>query len=293
MEAAYVASLKPKISRPIPVAKPSTKVLKPAVPKLSDEEERARERWRRLLEIIRKGRLEALATFWDKWASELELDSRGELPHWLWEEDRIKEGTLLQVAAVAGQEDVVRWLLDEKDADPTVPVPTALCPSGASGESSASPAPAPSAFRTAYDLSPNRAIRSVFRRSAHARPARWDWTSTLPGGARVPSGLSAEMEEEQDKKKTERRKGLKEKMREREARKPDIESSPAPEPRRLAVPTTLGTAKTGPQRLGGGADGNSARAGGEGLNGLSPEVRARIERERRARAAEARMAASR
>lgn len=109
----------------------------------------------------------------------------------------------------------------------------------------------------------------------------------------MPSGLSAEMEEEQDKKKTERRKGLKEKMREREARKPDIESSPAPEPRRLAVPTTLGTAKTGPQRLGGGADGYSARAGGEGLNGLSPEVRARIERERRARAAEARMAASR
>ena len=50
-----------------------------------------------------------------------------------------------------------------------------------------------------------------------------------------------------------------------------------------AVMPANGTVKTGPQKLGG------APTATQGLAGLTPEMRAKIERERRARAAEARM----
>jgi len=240
-------------------------------------------------------------------------DGRGDgsLPGWLWEEEgKGKEGTLLMVAVVAGQEEVVRWLLEEKKMNPTVAVPTftskasttttssgALIQSttkeeeskpedeDASKEGTASTPP----FRTAYDLSPNRSIRSVFRRTAHTHSELWDWTSLSPGGARVPSGLSAEMEEDQNAKKGERRKGLKEKMASRkkkeEVEELEVEPTVVVEKEKKVVPAgRVG----GPQRLGGAVEGVGGTSGS--LNGLSPQVRARIERERRARAAEARMA---
>lgn len=103
------------------------------------------------------------------------------------------------------------------------------------------------------------------------------------GGARVPSGLSEEMEEEQDRKKEEKRKGLREKMKARATTK---EKTPvgAKEMPVVAMKDEESERK-GPQRIGGGV----GESGGS-LAGLTPDVRARIERERRARAAEARMA---
>jgi hypothetical protein len=108
----------------------------------------------------------------------------------------------------------------------------------------------------------------------------WDWKE-----AHVPSGLSEEKEEEENKKKAERRKGLKEKLKERDSKRAEAE---AEEERKAAaeVPapvTTWSTGLTGPQKLGG-------KIGGEGLGGMTPEMRMKIERERRARAAEARFA---
>ena len=47
--------------------------------------------------------------------------------------------------------------------------------------------------------------------------------------------------------------------------------------------------KTGPQKLGGPLAGKTIGVSNPGLDGMSPEMRARIERERRARAAEARL----
>ncbi|CDZ96683.1 Ankyrin repeat protein [Phaffia rhodozyma] len=309
LEASYIASLKPKALPSAASQQAPPAAVKPIKPKLSEQEERSRERWRRLLEMIRKGKVETLSAFWDKWATEMGLkegdqDFRGELPDWLREEEgKTKEATLLMVAVVAGQEDVVKYLLEEKNQDPTVPVPIASF-----GSASRPPSPEPTGesvgcdaekesttipttFRTAYDLSPNKAIRSVFRRVAYTKPSLWDWTSTQPGGARVPSGLSAEMEEEQDRKKGERRKGLKDKMKARKEKGGEsavVVDEVVPPVQQAAVKKEDSIAKKGPQRLGGGAGDGSA--GGNSLAGLTPEVRMRIERERRARAAEARMA---
>lgn len=303
LEREYLTSLKPKVTKPLPssIHQPRASLV-PKAPKLSEDEERLRERWRRLLEMVRKGRAEALASFWEKHAGEMGLEKeegKGLLPGWLWEEEGAgKERTLLMVAVVANQEEIIRWLLEEKRADPTVPIPSSTSKSTSSSappsppatpslpaedDSSAPSTSSSTAFRTAYDLASTREARNVFRRLAHSHPTWWAWTSLSPSGARVPSGLSIEQETEQTAKKTERRKGLKDKMKAREAAKPlppvvaEVEKPPP-------LPQAAKEVK-GPQRLGG-----PEVAPQGSLNGLSPELRAKIERERRARAAEARMA---
>ncbi|KAJ7355571.1 hypothetical protein DFH08DRAFT_772665 [Mycena albidolilacea] len=271
---AYLASLpKPK---PIPVASaPAPEKPKPV--KLSKEEEILREKWSRLLEMVSKGRLEPLKSFWDREGANLGgVDAP--IPDWAGE----KRATLLQVAAHAGHEDVTSWLLETLHADPTVDVP--LAKSGEpedtdSGEASDTPAPPKGSRRTAYDLARTRAVRDVFRRCAGAHPDWWDWF----GAARVPSALSKEQEEEREEKKKVRRKGLKDRVKEREAK-----AKPAPEPEPQPKPVQQNQKvrdPTGPRKLGG------ASGAAEGIAGLTPEMRAKVERERRARAAEARLSA--
>ncbi|KZV96390.1 hypothetical protein EXIGLDRAFT_609271 [Exidia glandulosa HHB12029] len=274
-EEAYLASLpKPK---PQPVITPATPAIpKPAAPKLSPEEEALRDRWRRVLEMVQKGRLEPLQAFWTRDAANLGgVDAI--LPPWIGE----RSSTLLQLAARAGQEEVVRWLLEDQHADPTIPldaddIDDAPAPEE-DGYTSDAP-PTKSGRRTAYDVAANKGVRNVFRRCAWAHPDWWDWHGT----ARVGSALSPEMEEGRDDKKKARRKGLKDKMREREARAPTPEPEPAPPPPK---PTKKEEPTTGPRKLGG------ASGAQDGVAGLSAEMRARVERERRARAAEARMKA--
>ncbi|KAJ7035654.1 hypothetical protein C8F04DRAFT_1000779, partial [Mycena alexandri] len=267
---AYLASLpKPK---PIPVvAAPAPEKPKPI--KLSKEEEIFREKWSRLLEMVGKGRLEPLKSFWER-----EGDNLGGvdafIPEWTGE----KRATLLQVAAYAGHEDVTSWLLETLHADPTVDVPLAKAgepEDNDSGDASDSPKPPKGSRRTAYDLARNRAVRDVFRRCAGAHPDLWDWF----GAARVPSALSKEMEEERDEKKKVRRKGLKDRVKEREGKAKPV---PEPEPKPV-VPEPKVHNPTGPRKLGG------ASGATEGIAGLTPEMRAKVERERRARAAEARL----
>jgi len=87
-----------------------------------------------------------------------------------------------------------------------------------------------------------------------------------------------------DEKKKTRRKGLKDKIKEREARQPGIpESEPERDLETKAVETF--EEQTGPRKLGGATGDKNA------VLGLTPEMRAKLERERRARAAEARMKA--
>jgi hypothetical protein len=268
---AYLASLpKPK---PMPVAAvPAPEKPKPV--KLSKEEEILREKWSRLLEMVSKGRLEPLKSFWDREGDNLGgVDTL--IPDWVGE----KRATLLQVAAHAGHEDVTDWLLETLHADPTVDVPLAKAgehEDNDSDDASDSPRPPKGSRRTAYDLAHTRAVRDIFRRCAGAHPDWWDWF----GAARVPSALSKEMEEEREEKKKVRRKGLKDKVKEREGKaKP---SPPEPEPKPTA-PEQKVRDPTGPRKLGG------VSGATEGIAGLTPEMRARVERERRARAAEARM----
>ncbi|KAJ7636063.1 hypothetical protein DFH06DRAFT_1002917 [Mycena polygramma] len=258
---AYLASLpKPK---PIPVAvAPAPEKPKPV--KLSKEEELFREKWSRLIEMVSKGRLDPLKSFWER-----EGDNLGgvdaPIPEWAGE----KRATLLQVAAGAGHEDVTGWLLETLHADPTIDVPLAKAgeqEDNDSGDASDTPKAPKGSRRTAYDIARTRAVRDVFRRCAGAHPEWWDWF----GAARVPSALSKEMEEEREEKKKVRRKGLKDKVKEREGK---AKPTPEPEPERF-TPEPKIRDPTAPRKLGG------ASGAAEGIAGLTPEMRARVERER-------------
>ena len=276
---AYLASLpKPKPKAQAPVSAPP--VTKAKEPKLSKEEELLREKWARLLDMVFHGRLEALKDFWEREGEGLGgIDTI--IPPWAGE----KVSTLLQYAAQCGQEDVTRWLLDEAHADPTIAVPSDAPVTGqdTSGDSPEPIKVARAPHRTAYDIASSRAIRDVFRRSAGAHPDRWDWF----GAGRVPSVLSQEMEEEREEKKKVRRKGLKDKIKEREIKEKErvnlegavdaVVDVPVMEPPTRSEPNNA------PRRLGGSAGSADAIAG------LTPEMRAKVERERRARAAEARL----
>ncbi|KAH9034673.1 hypothetical protein EDB84DRAFT_1486530 [Lactarius hengduanensis] len=276
---AYLASLpkpKPKIQAPVP----TPLVTKAKEPKLSKEEELLREKWARLLDMVLHGRLDALKDFWEREGEGLGgIDTR--IPSWVEE----KVSTLLQYAAQCGQEEVTRWLLDEAHADPTIAVPSEASVTGqdTSNDSPESINVARVATRTAYDIASSRIVRDVFRRSAGTHPEWWDWF----GAGRVPSILSQEMEEEREEKKKVRRKGLKDKIKEREIKEKEERANRLEEVVDADVPVTEPHTRSephnAPRRLGGSAGSADAVAG------LTPEMRAKVERERRARAAEARL----
>lgn len=294
---AYLAAL----PKPRPVPTPAQPQKKPEKLKLSPEEQ-ARldaqhdlaDKWERALEMVRKGRLDALKGFVAKEANPLGpggVDARA--PDEL--EDAGRGETLLVYATRKGQEDIVRWLLEDARANPTLnvqrgpgtaslnPEPNEVPPEN-EDEDESRPL-VEGAHRTAYDYARTRALRNVFRRAAAEHPEWWDWLGIGDGGARVPSALSREAEEGREEKKKVRRKGLKDKVKEREAAMREKEQAQpavavvAAEPK----PKARKEATEGPRKLGGSKD------AGEGVAGLTPEMRAKVERERRARAAEARL----
>lgn len=250
---------------------------------------RVRERWERLVTMVRRGKLDALANFVQQHAHLLEEAMQAEdaeayadaklvdapLPLW-WRQSEARTGavptTLLQLAAISGQADVVHYLLVEQRADPTLPVLGSTT------------------HRTAYDLCPSKATRAVFRRLMAEQPTWWAWDEMGPGGARVPSALTAEMADAQASKARNRRTAMREKIREREAKqqaaeadakaKAEKEAEAKKEAEASAKSSTLGHLW---QRLGGRTTAPSDDSS------LSDDMRRRIEREKRARAAEARM----
>ena len=270
---AYLASLpKPK---PAPAAEHMKE--KPKQPKLSREEEILREKWTRLLEMVIKGRVDALKGFLEKESGSLGgVDAQ--IPEWAGE----KRASIMQLAVENGHEEMVRWLLEGR-ADPTIPVPAPKVGEPNEDESHKSDGsesgylPLSSSRRTAYDLARSKPMRDIFRRCAAAHPTWWDWL----GAARVPSALSQEMEEGREEKKKVRRKGLKDRVKERETRDKDRPKTPPVEVIAEIKEEVPSDAKS--RRLGG------ASGGTEGVAGLTPEMRAKVERERRARAAEARL----
>jgi hypothetical protein len=220
--------------------------------------------------MTRKGRLEALAAFEAKNAGGDE-NWLGRLPGWL-DESKLAP-TLLHLASSSDQAEVVRWLLFDKRADPTVAEP-----------------------KTPYELAPTRATRNVFRRCFAEHGDWWQWETQ----ARVPSALTEEQENEQKSKNRDRKGKLKEKMAERQREKEIQEQEMAELEKKEAAKREEeerkkrleGPGKRGPQRLGGGPP-RALAARMDEAAGLSEEARRRIERERRARAAEARLGANR
>lgn len=258
-------------------------------PARKDESEaRQRERWERLVTMVRKGKHDALDRFLTRHQAMLAEQPRppawehaawidAPLPAW-WRAAEARTtahvpANLLQLAAAADQAALVQYLLVERRADPTLPVHL---------DDSSAP------HRTAYDLSGGKATRAVFRRLMAEQPTWYRWDEMGAGGARVPSALTADMEEAQASKARSRRNALREKMREREAKAQadahaaEQAAAQAKADARAAPAATAASRTPGAQRLGG-RDSAAASAG------LSEEMQRRIEREKRARAAEARM----
>ncbi|EEB94430.1 hypothetical protein MPER_06758 [Moniliophthora perniciosa FA553] len=125
----------------------------------------------------------------------------------------------------------------------------------------------------------NKSTRDVFRRCAAAHPDWWDWFGT----GHLPSALHKEMEDEREEKKKARRKGLKDRVKEREMKEKEKGKGEELEDVQALAPPVAEQSLSGPRRLGGGAGEL------EGLTGITPEMRTKVERERRARAAEARL----
>ncbi|KAG9018896.1 hypothetical protein FRB90_008477 [Tulasnella sp. 427] len=277
--AAQDQALLDSLPKPKPAPAPSTKPPPPepkvAPVKLTQEEERTRDLWNRMLDMVRKGRLEPLKTFWEKQGRDFVGGVDGRLPNWLDPKDGAN-ATLLQVATASAQPEVVRWLLEDLRADPTIPVPPQLI-KYKDGEADDD--------QTAYDLAPNLEVRNVFGRCAYAHLDWWDWQ----GKGRVRTILTPEVEAKQKREEAKRAK-MRERAKEREAaaRPAAVEESEQPKEEKVVKPVDQ-KPKTGPQRLGG--SGTGAAAEMQSVTGLTPEMRARIERERRARAAEARMKA--
>lgn len=273
---AFLASLpKPRLKpQPSPALPP---VEKEKEPKLSKEEELFRDKWTRLIDMVTKGRLDALKSLWERESSNIG-GVNAPVPEWTGE----KHGTLLQLASHSCQEDVTRWLLEEARADPTIEVPVAVSVEDGNQSDASDTAPTPvGSRRTAYDLARTRGVRDIFRRCAGAHPDWWDWFTA----GHVPSALSQEMEEGREEKKKVRRKGLKDKLKEREAKEKEmVESDPVEE-------VTPKQQHQGPDNSSGARKLGGSSGSTEGVVGLTPEMRAKVERERRARAAEARMKA--
>lgn len=287
---AYLASLPKPKPAPTPAPAPPQRKDKP---KLTPEElaqlearRAAEDRWTRVLEMATKGRFEALKGLFAR-EGDGAVDAKA--PDDIG--DILKGETLLAYVARRGLDEPVRWLLEDARADPTLDIVRAASATDddvpAEDEDDAARPVAAGTRRTAYDYARTRAVRNVFRRCAAEHPEWWDWLGAGEGGARVPSVLSREMEEGREEKKKVRRKGLKDKVREREAlqkekekEQPIVEEPPRPEPRKVAKEPV-----EGPRKLGG------ASGASESVMGLTPEMRAKVERERRARAAEARLKA--
>lgn len=282
--------------------KPTVVEKAPAKPKMSPEEALNRDRWDRVIDMVQKGRVEALETFFGRRQDESGPSGADE-----WLKGRVPSGlpgpagefggwSLLHVAAAADQPQVVDKLLVGHRLDPTLLTSTPAVEHDQSLDSSTTTASNGNGLgRTAYELAPSKPTRNIFRRATAAHPDWWDWL----GAARVPSALTEEMEQAQGEKGKDRKARLKEKVKEREREKAKeraeqdavAAAQEAAEQQRLAA-LSNGAAKhdaNGPRRLGGGAapiirDRNRAEAAG-----LTDEQRQRLERERRARAAEARM----
>ncbi|PWN45011.1 hypothetical protein IE81DRAFT_320608 [Ceraceosorus guamensis] len=191
--------------------------------------------------------------------------------------------TLLHVAAEGGSEELLKYLLIERRADPTIavqPVPILDAQGKPTGKQSDD-----LPHRTAVDLCTNRDARDVFRSLMATHPDWYDWGSMEKGGARVPSALT----EETKAKQTDRRALLREKAKAREAQA--IEEAAAAHQIPVSAPAEVKDKESHKSRNRlGGAPPAALQAKLDDTAGLTPEMRAKIEREKRARAAEARFA---
>jgi hypothetical protein len=250
--------------------------------KTAEEKEQELEdsRWERAVEMVKKGKLEALQEFVEK---HKQTEWFGRIPVRVSESTDVSGGyvSLLQVASMADQPTIVEWMLESAGSDPTI-----VGPRNGSNK----------AHLTAYELAPSRLTRNAFRRAMAKNPSQWDWISK----AKVPSALTEELETNQSNKNKEWNKKLKERLKERDRVRAENEKAQKAKQLQQQEEEEERNSKAGSgaqnklpssvNRLGGGSTSRKTPAVvSNPLAGLSEEQRMRLERERRARAAEARL----
>ncbi|KAK4124872.1 hypothetical protein N657DRAFT_689268 [Parathielavia appendiculata] len=237
---------------------PKTKVdSKTAPPKLTEEEEAAIFHTSQIQAMIRRSKLPALLSY---------LTTNSLSANFLFQPPDSQQNhhapTALHLAASQNSAPLVTGLLARAQADPTI----------LSSEN-----------KTPFDLAGDRATRDAFRVArAELGEEAWDWDA-----ARVPAPLKREEAEQRAERE---RRALE---REEEARRRAEEERLRAEGPRLDDSNSNnagGRRKKGGNLLGGGGPPKTAEERrAEEARGLTPEQRMRLERERRARAAEERI----
>lgn len=228
----------------------ATKQSTPSAPKRTEEEETALFHTSQIQALIRRSKVPALLSY---------LKSNSLTPDFLFQpsEQHHHAPTPLHLSASQNSAPLVTGLLVKGNADPTI----------LNGDG-----------KSAFDLSGDRATRDAFRVARfELGESKWDWE-----GAHVPVALSrteAEQREANEKKEgaikeEARRKAEVERLEEEGPKVPDS----GPLGKAAGRGRALALAKTAQEKR------------EEESRGMTPEMRMRLDRERRARAAEKRMA---
>ncbi|KAK0729819.1 hypothetical protein B0H67DRAFT_547898 [Lasiosphaeris hirsuta] len=245
------------VAVPLPIATEDTTTkqkapVKPGVPKLSEEEETALHHTTQIQALIRRSKLPALLAYLK--TSSLDPNTFRFYPSD--SQQNHHAPTALHLAAAQNSAPLVAGLLARGGADPTLRNDEA---------------------KTPFEIAGDRATRDAFRVArAELGEAAWDWEE-----AAVPPALKREEAE----KRAERERKEKEKE-EKERWRVEEEKLKREGPK---VKTSTARAGAAGGILGGGVPRSAQEKREEEARGLTPEQRMRLDRERRARAAEERM----
>ncbi|KAL3469251.1 hypothetical protein BJX99DRAFT_241718 [Aspergillus californicus] len=231
------------------VSKPLTPRPQKQKPKLSKEEEAAIMHTTQIQALIRRSKIPALMSYLSKHSIPSSFKFQ---PSDVQQNFRCP--TLLHLASNLGSPAIVSALLSKANADPTV----------INGEG-----------RTSFELAGDRATRDAFRVARHELgESKWDWEA-----AKVPSSISkTDMESRSERERnaaqeeeSTRRKAEMDRLRKEEVAQASLQAS-----------------KRGGRALGS-VEKTAQDKREEEMRGMTPEMRMRLERERRARAAEERI----
>ncbi|KAL4900163.1 hypothetical protein BDW74DRAFT_170941 [Aspergillus multicolor] len=231
-------------------SKPSTPKPQPQKPKISKEDEEAMMHTTQLQALIRRSKIPALMSY---------LTKNSIRSSFTFQPSDVQQNfrcpTPLHLASNLDSPAMVLALLTKADADPT----------SANGEG-----------RTPFELAGDRATRDAFRVARHELgESKWDWEA-----AKVPSAISkadADGRSQRERKTAE----------EEEANRRKAEMDRLRQEEEAAAAASRTTKKGG--RTVGSVEKTAQERREEEMRGMTPEMRMRLERERRARAAEERI----
>ena len=251
LKVSTITEVAPKESTPTASAKSSTPRPSTPTPKLTSEEEAMQLHTNQITALMRRSKAPALLSY---------LSNNSLSPSMTFFPPNHHAPTPLHLAASSNSPALVIALL-------TKPSPTGADPTSLNGEG-----------KTPFDLAGNLETRDAFRiaRSTLGESA-WDWSA-----AHVPSAMSREESDARIKREQQLKK-----EEEAQRRKEDLDKLKREEDERQLNRVERKAGKG--QALGGMVEKTAADVREEEGRGLTPEMKMRLERERRARAAEERL----